>query len=99
MQLLQHLLSAQLRWRQAPWGSGAEAEAQAKAEVILPGEEEATLAGGGRFAGGFGGNHFGRGFRGGFGGRYGFGGAVPYYGYGYASCYVLTPYGYAWICN
>jgi hypothetical protein len=38
-------------------------------------------------------------FRGGFGGLYGFGGASPYYGHGHGSCYALTPYGYAWVCN
>jgi hypothetical protein len=65
------------------------------------------LGGGdGRFGGGFGGGHFGRGFRGGFFGLYGFGGITPYYGCGYcngygygSSCYTLTPYGYAWVCN
>ena len=63
------------------------------------------FGGGGHFGeggrgGGFEGGHFGRGFRGGFGGLYGIGGILPYYGYGYgSSCYALTPYGYAWICN
>ena len=45
---------------------------------------------------------FGRGGGGGgghFGGLYRFGGALPYYGYGYGSCYALTPYGYASVCN
>jgi hypothetical protein len=48
---------------------------------------------------GFGGGHFGRGFRGGFGGLYAFGGALPYYGDSYGSCYALTPFGYARVCN
>jgi hypothetical protein len=47
----------------------------------------------GHFAGGFRDRHFGRHFRAGFAGVW------PYYDYGYNNCYVLTPYGYAWVCN
>ena len=45
------------------------------------------------FAGGFQNRHFGRGI------RDGFGGVSPYYGYDYSSCYVVTPDGYAWVCD
>jgi hypothetical protein len=55
--------------------------------------------GGGHFAGGFQNRHFVRGIRGGIGGLYGFGAASPYYGYDYSSCYVVTPDGYAWVCD
>jgi uncharacterized membrane protein len=71
--------------------------------IAVMGTATAALAhggGGGHFGGSghfVGGGHFGRGFRGRFGG--GFGGYYgPYYGYGYGSCYVLTPYGYDWVC-
>jgi hypothetical protein len=49
--------------------------------------------GGGHIAGGFQNRHFGRGI------RDGFGGVSPYYGYDYSSCYVVTPDGYAWVCD